>query len=56
MLNATDTPHRIVISGNWALPIFSHAPWMGGDDVEGLASERNLRGAGGIPSGGASAG
>ena len=22
-LNATDTPHRVVLSGNWALPIFS---------------------------------
>jgi hypothetical protein len=24
-LNATDTPHRVVISGNWALPFFSHS-------------------------------
>lgn len=24
VLNATDTPDRIVISGNWALPIFTH--------------------------------
>jgi hypothetical protein len=24
VLNATDTPDRIVLSGNWALPIFSH--------------------------------
>src|ERR1035438_3729422 len=23
-LNATDTPHRVSISGNWALPFFSH--------------------------------
>jgi hypothetical protein len=23
-LTATDTPHRVVVSGNWALPVFSH--------------------------------
>jgi hypothetical protein len=24
-LNGADTPHRVVLSGNWALPVFSHS-------------------------------
>jgi hypothetical protein len=29
-LNATDTPHRIVLSGNWELPIFRHTKGLVG--------------------------
>jgi hypothetical protein len=34
-LNGTDTPHRIVISGNWALPIFLHTKGVAGVFLHG---------------------
>jgi hypothetical protein len=34
-LNGTDTPERIVISGNWALPIFTHTKGVAGVFLHG---------------------
>ena len=34
-LNSTDTPNRIVISGNWALPIFTHLKGVAGVFLHG---------------------
>jgi hypothetical protein len=34
-LNGTDTPHRIVISGNWAIPLFAHTHGIVGIFLKG---------------------
>lgn len=34
-LAATDTPNRIVVSGNWSLPLFSHAKGIAGVFLKG---------------------
>ena len=34
-LTATDTPNRIVVSGNWALPVFSHTKGVAGIFLKG---------------------
>jgi len=34
-LTATDTPHRIVISGNWAIPLFAHTHGIVGIFLKG---------------------
>jgi hypothetical protein len=34
-LAATDTPHRIVISGNWAIPLFAHTHGIAGIFLKG---------------------